>query len=124
MKKIWNITDDPSKKDIATRVLIVLGKAIQPGRCITVQDEELDGAHKVKKDVKSGLIHIGNTLPADYMAAKQVVRAKFPKGHNRAAGTPVQPTEQEIKQEVDQAVDDLQDEGDVRDEGWKKKKRR
>lgn len=85
-QKVWNISDDPSTA-VPARTIMVLGKAVMPGRFIYVDDKRLGRAHKVKKDAAEGLLFIGPKLPAAYLASKQSkVHLKVPAGHKRAHG--------------------------------------
>lgn len=93
-QKVWNVSDDPSTA-VPARIVMVLGKAVLPGRFIYVDDRRLARAHKVKKDVEEGLLFIGAKLPSAYLASKQSkIHLKMPAGHKRAHGPdkPVKPT--------------------------------
>lgn len=85
-QKVWNVSDDPSTA-VPARTIMVLGKAVLPGRFIYVDDKRLARAHKVKKDVEAGLLFVGAKLPASYLASKQSkIHLKMPAGHKRAHG--------------------------------------
>ena len=87
-QKVWNVSDDPST-EVPARTIMVLGRAVLPGRFIYVDDKRLARAHKVKKDVEAGLLFIGAKLPAAYLATKKTkVHLKMPAGHKRAHGPP------------------------------------
>jgi hypothetical protein len=88
MQKVWNITDHPGS-EVAPSTLMLFGKRVLPGRYVKVEDAQLKNAHKTAKDVKAGLIHIGDKLPDTYTAAKGMVHARLPQGHARAHGAPV-----------------------------------
>ncbi|NNL48481.1 MAG: hypothetical protein HKO76_08960 [Acidimicrobiia bacterium] len=85
-QKVWNVSDDPGTP-VAARTIMVLGKAVPPGRYIWVDEDRLKRAAKVKKAAEDGLLFIGEKLPKAYLDSKMVkVHLKMPTGHARAHG--------------------------------------
>lgn len=86
MAKVWNITDHPGT-DCPTRVMMVLGRSVRPGKCINVPDDRLVNAHKVNRAVKAQKLFIGPRPPADYLLAKKRgMKAELAIGVARAHG--------------------------------------
>lgn len=94
--RVWNITDDPRRKDIAGVQLMILQKLVKPGAFVTLPDSETGGA-KLLEDQKRGLIWIGDQLPAGYLKAKNAKKVVLKEGVKRAHGENAAPT---IKLEV------------------------
>jgi len=74
MSMVWNLTDDPTTEH-APRILVVLGKRVRPGRFVRVDEERLEKAHKIHKDVENGLLYIGDKPPDHYTAVKNPLAA-------------------------------------------------
>jgi hypothetical protein len=72
--RVWNITDD-STTTVEPHNRMVLGKVVKPGRSILVDADRLALAHKVHKEVKAGILHIGDVPPSAYAAQKAPPRA-------------------------------------------------
>lgn len=86
LKKIWNISDWPVTS-VEPQTVMVLGVSLPPGGAMEVPAERLKNAHKTLKDQASGLLHIGDKLPAAYLEWKgRTPRARIPKGAERAHG--------------------------------------
>jgi hypothetical protein len=73
--RVWNITDDANNPKVTPHNRMVLGKVIKPGRSVKVDEARLKLAHKVKKEVASKFLHIGDQLPPGYMHQKRPPRA-------------------------------------------------
>ena len=102
MQRVWNITDDASKPEIASQVMMVLGAKVRPGRFVKIDDARLKTAHKVHKDVENGLLFIGDKPP--YRGRKKLV--KLPDGVGRAHGqVSVAPVVEEAKEKVEELVE-------------------
>lgn len=86
MAKVWNITDHPGT-DRPTRVMLVLGRSVRPGKCINVPEDRLVNAHKVNRAVAAKKLFIGPKPPMDYLLAKaKGLRAELAPGTKRAHG--------------------------------------
>ena len=86
--RVWNITDHPETK-CSARTTMIFGRSVAPGKYVTIEDDLLKGAHKLNKDAAARMVHIGNDLPADYVAAKGTTRAT-PRAGKLAHGEPVE----------------------------------
>lgn len=86
MKRVWNVSDDPRRKDVQPRTLMIFQKSVAPGRYVNVPDARLAKAKKIYQDVEAGLVHIGDQLPEGYLRAKETIHLKVPEGHARAHG--------------------------------------
>jgi hypothetical protein len=75
--RVWNISDDPSTKVPAIHI-VVLGKDLAPGQFVQVDDSQLVGSHKIKKDVERKWLWVGMELPASYRAFKKPQSAAVP----------------------------------------------
>jgi hypothetical protein len=84
-EKVWNITDHP-QTDVKVQNLMVAGKAVLPGQAVKVPLEVLEDAKKLQQLVEAKMVHIGSQPPADYLAAKESLRAVIPAGASRAHG--------------------------------------
>ena len=86
MAKVWNITDHPGTA-LPTRVMMVLGRSVRPGKCINVPNDRLVNAHKVNRAVAAKKLFIGPKPPLDYLLAKgKGLRAELAPGVKRAHG--------------------------------------
>jgi len=103
MQRVWNITDGSRFKGPA-RVMMLMGKTVDPGRFVTVPEDRIKKAHKLAADVANGAAHIGQALPDWYVREKTTKHVPFPVGHNRAHGAKLEssPT---LKKEVDATVE-------------------
>jgi len=85
MAKVWNITDHP-KTSVTSRVMMVLGRSVRPGKCINVPDDRLVGAHKVHRAVEARKLFVGARPPHDYLMAKHPPRVELHKSVTRSHG--------------------------------------
>jgi len=83
--RAWNITDDPTTK-VAEQVVVIRGKAVMPGSWVPVDESDLPKAHKLKEDILNGLVYIGKTPPARYVATKNPPRARLDASVKRSQG--------------------------------------
>jgi hypothetical protein len=74
---------------------VVMGKLLQPGRSVMVDEDALKRAHKLKKDVAAGIAYVGKTPPKEYLARKNPPRAKLEPGVSRTHGV-ILPKEAEV----------------------------
>lgn len=73
MVRVWNITDG-GRSGMSAHNRMILGKSVKPGRAIQVEESRLIMAHRVHKDVKDRLLHIGPRPPSWYSQKKKPVR--------------------------------------------------
>jgi hypothetical protein len=84
--RVWNITDDPSRKDIAATPLVIFDKLVNPGAYADVPEMALENATKIHKEEAAGLLFIGPKLPEAYLQAKSPARAVIKDSVKRAHG--------------------------------------
>lgn len=109
MQRVWNITDG-SHFDGPARILMIMGKSIEPGRSVAIPDSRVKRAHKLAIEVESGAIYVGDEPPAWYRREKDELHFPFPIGHHRAHGNPkapVKPAKKEVMK-VEEAKAELE----------------
>jgi hypothetical protein len=87
MTRVWNVTNNPST-DVKSQNLLVLGKVLQPGQSVQVDEEQLKLAHKIHAAVEAKLLYVGKDAPG-YLA--RATRATLPVGMARSHGAGVPP---------------------------------
>lgn len=117
--RVWNISDHPATK-VEARTVTIFGRPCAPGRYVLVSSEQLKNARKIEAEVAAKMLHVGDQPPEDYVRAKSVPRAPFPKGAARAHGKP--PVEA-ISTEAPAVVDTQLKETSGEQEGHRKRRR-
>lgn len=82
-ERVWNVTDDPRTK-MGAAILMVMGKNIAPGMAVKVPLERLKGK-RLKEMEKAKMVHVGPTLPQDYLVAMGRFHVRLPPTPNRHA---------------------------------------
>jgi len=98
MAKIWNVSDHPKLKSPG-HVRAIYGKLVAPGHCAQIDDEVLEGATKLEREIAAGLLFVGDLPPADYRAAKGQIQTRLPRKAIRSHGisTGVAPEVQKVE---------------------------
>lgn len=86
-EKVWNITDHPDKPG-GPKIVMIMGRNVQPGHAVRVPVERLKNATRLKKMEAEGRISIGPKPPTDYLIAKGRKRAVVNPANTRTHGYP------------------------------------
>jgi len=105
--RVWNITDKADSKVLPT-TLVVLGKALAPGRSIQVEESTLELAHKLHREVKAGLVHIGKEQPAHQSRAHAIIANTVTKSHS---GVPIDSIKSDAPAVVEDKLSETVDDG-------------